>query len=336
MTGTASADASVHDQHTLLDEAVAAVLAPTARSAPSAAPRMALFEQAAHAGFSPINSSLTFGPPADLASGWDGTVWAIDGSGAPHVYDPLADTWQLHGTGIGGAALIEDTGPAVYFRGGEVFIADGRTSADAIAMVWPQLPASYRKFGVKGAGLGGWQTGPVPRWHVPDRALDGRLFGATRDTHPGGGTLTADLSRRAPGSLHDDGHSRAGRRRRANAEPDASGNSDAGRERLAHTAGQLHPHPHAPTPDVSGTPTPARTRDRDRDRDVRRQPEPHARGLADADHDYHAHARLRVGSHGARLCCQRADGHRRLAAGSQLAATASSTACTRKATTSCW
>ena len=158
VTGTASADASVHDQHTLLDEAVAAVLAPTARSAPSAAPRMAPFEQAAHAGFSPINSSLTFGPPADLASGWDGTVWAIDGSGAPHVYDPLADTWQLHGTGIGGAALIEDTGPAVYFRGGEVFIADGRTSADAIAMVWPQLPASYRKFGVKGAA---WAAGKL-------------------------------------------------------------------------------------------------------------------------------------------------------------------------------
>ena len=85
-------------------------------------------------------------------------MWAIDGSGAPHLYDPLSDSWQLHGTGIDAAALIDDQGPAVYFRGSEVFIADGRTTASAIASVWPQLPPSYRNFGAKGAA---WAGGKV-------------------------------------------------------------------------------------------------------------------------------------------------------------------------------
>jgi len=123
-----------------IPQAVAAVLASRPQAAaPTMAP-LAGFQQATQMGFAPINSSLTFGPPADLGAGWDGTLWAIDSSGAPHVYNPLSDSWQLHGTGVDGAALINDAGPAVYFRGGEVFVADGSgQGAQPIATLWPQL-----------------------------------------------------------------------------------------------------------------------------------------------------------------------------------------------------
>ena len=88
-----------------------------------------------------------------MLPGWDGTLWAIDAIGAPHVYDPISDSWQLHGTGIDGAALINDQGPRVYFRGSETFIDNGQSTGlnTSIATIWPQLPPSYRKFGVKGA-----------------------------------------------------------------------------------------------------------------------------------------------------------------------------------------
>jgi hypothetical protein len=154
-SGTAFAQTSSPDRHARLNQAVAAVLAPRVRAAEHAAAPLATLQQTAQASFSPINSTLTFGPPADVSSGWDGSLWAIDSSGAPHVYDSLSDSWQLHGSGIDAAALIQDQGPAVYFRAGEVFIADGRTAPEAIATLWPQLPPSYRKFGVKGAAWAG-------------------------------------------------------------------------------------------------------------------------------------------------------------------------------------
>ncbi|MBV9933564.1 MAG: hypothetical protein JO367_04615, partial [Actinobacteria bacterium] len=155
-SGVAHADLQGNQRETL-PQAVAAVMAAAAPAAAAATDPLAGFRQATQTGFAPINSALTFGAPTDLASGWDGTLWAIDGKGAPHVYDPLGDSWQLHGTGIDGAALIEDQGPAVYFRGGEVFIADGQHSAQAIATVWPELPPSYQ-LGVQGAA---WTTGKL-------------------------------------------------------------------------------------------------------------------------------------------------------------------------------
>ena len=92
------------DQQARLSEAVAAVLAPPPLAATSAAAQagapLAGFQQATTSGFNSINSTLTFGAPTDVAAGWDGTLWAIDGSGAPHLYDPIADSWQFHGTGV--------------------------------------------------------------------------------------------------------------------------------------------------------------------------------------------------------------------------------------------
>ena len=71
VSGTGSAEISPREHHTLLNEAVAAVLAPAAlAAAPAAAEPLAPFRQSTLAGFMPINSTLTFGAAADLASGW--------------------------------------------------------------------------------------------------------------------------------------------------------------------------------------------------------------------------------------------------------------------------
>ena len=81
----------------------------------------------------------------------DGTLWAIDGSGAPHIYDPIADSWQLHGTGLDAAVTsFPWLFPPVYFNGSEVLIADGQHAVEPIATAWPQLPKRYQ-LGVKGA-----------------------------------------------------------------------------------------------------------------------------------------------------------------------------------------
>src|SRR5262245_11536012 len=57
--------------------------------------------------FNPIASTTAFGPPTDLSAGWDGTLWAIDASGAPHIYDPIGKAWLPHGDGIDAAAYDE-------------------------------------------------------------------------------------------------------------------------------------------------------------------------------------------------------------------------------------
>ena len=88
-TGHAFAEAEARDPQIALSQAVAAVLAPAALGAAQATDPLAGYRQATQTGFSPINSTLTFGAPTDVAAGWDGTVWAIDGQGAPHLYDPL-------------------------------------------------------------------------------------------------------------------------------------------------------------------------------------------------------------------------------------------------------
>jgi hypothetical protein len=150
-TGDAFAEANARDRKTVLNEALAAVLAPSALAAAQATDHLAGYRQATQAGFSPINSRLTFGQPTDVAAGWDGTAWAIDGQGAPHVYDALTDTWQLHGSGLDAAVTsFPWLYPAVYFKDSEVLIADGQHSVQPIASVWPQLPKSYQ-LGVKGA-----------------------------------------------------------------------------------------------------------------------------------------------------------------------------------------
>src|SRR5689334_7103394 len=128
-SGDSFAAAGARDRTTVLNGAVAAALAPSVVAAAQATDRLAGYRQATQAGFSPINSTLTFGPPTDVAAGWDGTVWAIDNQGAPHLHDPLSDTWQLHGTGLDAAVTsFPWLYPAVYFKGSEVLVADGQHS----------------------------------------------------------------------------------------------------------------------------------------------------------------------------------------------------------------
>ncbi|MBV9172436.1 MAG: hypothetical protein JOZ81_20365, partial [Chloroflexi bacterium] len=141
-------------------QAIAAVLGAgpeTAFAQSTSSNSLGVFQQASQNGFTSINAKLTFGPPTDLASGWDGTLWAIDTAGAPHLYDPTHDQWELFGDGVDAAALIQDAGPAVYFRGAEVYIANGPQLPQPIAHVWPTLPASYQQ-GVHGAA---WANGQL-------------------------------------------------------------------------------------------------------------------------------------------------------------------------------
>src|SRR5215470_828170 len=93
VSGTASANPPARDQQARIGAAVAAALASPALAAAQSGTPLAGFQQATQSGFNPINSTLTFGAPVDVAAGWDGTLWATDGSGAPHIYDPLADSW---------------------------------------------------------------------------------------------------------------------------------------------------------------------------------------------------------------------------------------------------
>ncbi len=118
-------------------------------------------------GFLPQPSALAFGSPADLAMGWDGTVWAVDGQGAPHVFDPIAGAWQPHGTGVDAVAWVPAPGGGkpegvVAFRGPEVWASVTPPSAqqsgwtleatrmEPIASAWPNLPPSFTQ-GVDGA-----------------------------------------------------------------------------------------------------------------------------------------------------------------------------------------
>ena len=91
--------------------------------------------------------------------GWDGTLWAIDKSGAPHLYNETEQQWQLQGQGISAAAVVPDNSElhsTLYlFRGGEfVTVAPAGnypTSAPkTIAAQWPHLPETF-KMGVVGA-----------------------------------------------------------------------------------------------------------------------------------------------------------------------------------------
>jgi hypothetical protein len=143
--GSASADAGIHDRMQVSDAVLAVLGPPALASAAQPTQPLAGFCQATQAGFSPINATLSFGPPADVAAGWDGTLWAIDDQGAPHLYDPLTDTWLLHGTRLDAVLTsIPWLYPLVYFKDSEVLIADGQQSAQPIASVWPQLPKSYQ------------------------------------------------------------------------------------------------------------------------------------------------------------------------------------------------
>ena len=111
----------------------------------------------APATFNPIASTTVFGPPTDISAGWDGTLWAIDASGAPHLYDALADQWNPHGEGIEAATAIDNT--LYVFRSGQYITIDLRhntvtSGPTSVAEKWPSLPDSF-KLRVSGATSSG-------------------------------------------------------------------------------------------------------------------------------------------------------------------------------------
>jgi outer membrane protein assembly factor BamB len=95
--------------------------------------------------FDPLPSQLATGQPiADIAAGWDGTQWAVDTLGIPHLYDPLQQKWVPSGAGVDAATQI--AGEFYLFRGAEVAVYNPTTQQVAvqpIAAQWPQLPASF-------------------------------------------------------------------------------------------------------------------------------------------------------------------------------------------------
>ncbi len=96
--------------------------------------------------FTGIPSTLAFGTIADISMGWDGTLWAVDGQGAPHVFDPVAQQWHPHGDGIDAIAKI---GSNLYvFRGSQYVTAPFSTDAASapinISDTWPGLPPSFK------------------------------------------------------------------------------------------------------------------------------------------------------------------------------------------------
>ena len=106
--------------------------------------------------FTPIPSNLAFGPPTDISMGWDGTLWAIDAGGAPHLFDPINSAWQPHGDGIDAAAWVGTT--YYFFRGSEVVTAayyKNTGTPQSIAALFPNLPDSFKLGVTAAANIGG-------------------------------------------------------------------------------------------------------------------------------------------------------------------------------------
>ncbi|MBP8292746.1 MAG: twin-arginine translocation signal domain-containing protein, partial [Caldilineaceae bacterium] len=96
-------------------------------------------------GFTPLPSQLATGAQiADIAAAWDGSHWAVDTLGIPHVFDPLQQQWTPFGAGVDAATVVGD---AFYlFRRDEVAIYNQTTNqstAQPIGLLWPGLPPSF-------------------------------------------------------------------------------------------------------------------------------------------------------------------------------------------------
>jgi hypothetical protein len=98
-------------------------------------------------GFVNLPAQLATGAQiADIAAGWDGTLWAVDALGIPHVFDPLQQSWQAFGKGVDAATKLGDT--LYLFSGDQVALYDlttGQVTIQAIAAQWPGLPPSFTR-----------------------------------------------------------------------------------------------------------------------------------------------------------------------------------------------
>lgn len=132
--------------------------------------------------FNAIASTTIFGPPTDISAGWDGTLWAIDASGAPHLYDPTSDAWLPHGDGIDAMAAIGDT--LYVFRRGQydpttqqvvnsqyltIDLGNNTISSNPtdVATTWPTLPDSFKLRLTGAANLSGKLVLFNGGWYLP-------------------------------------------------------------------------------------------------------------------------------------------------------------------------
>ncbi|HKN88622.1 MAG TPA: PQQ-binding-like beta-propeller repeat protein [Nitrospiraceae bacterium] len=118
--------------------------------------------------FTPIPSNLAFGPPIDISMGWDGTFWAIDATGAPHLFDPINNAWRPHGDGIDAAAWVGTT--YYFFRGSQVVTAEyykNTGTPQPIAALFPLLPDSFKLGVTAAANIGGKLYLVKGGWYLP-------------------------------------------------------------------------------------------------------------------------------------------------------------------------
>ncbi|CAN5700883.1 hypothetical protein BH10ACI4_BH10ACI4_31060 [soil metagenome] len=99
------------------------------------------------ASFEQIASTTLYGAPLDVALNWDGSLWCVDGAGAPHMYDAEADAWNPFGEGISGVAVLNDV--LCVFRGGEYVEVELGTNTvvvqpQPITNLWPVLPDTVK------------------------------------------------------------------------------------------------------------------------------------------------------------------------------------------------
>ncbi|UBF30751.1 hypothetical protein K9N68_39840 (plasmid) [Kovacikia minuta CCNUW1] len=105
--------------------------------------------------FNQLSAEMVFGAPTDIAAGWDGTLSAIDPSGAHHLYDSIGDAWNPVDDGIDAIAFDWKNQVLYCFRGSQYIKIDlannNQTSSPTeIATTWPSLPYSFT-LGVTGA-----------------------------------------------------------------------------------------------------------------------------------------------------------------------------------------
>jgi hypothetical protein len=105
--------------------------------------------------FNQLSAEMMFGAPTDIAAGWDGTLSAIDPSGAHHLYDSIGDAWNPSDGGIDAIALDWVNKRLYCFQGSQyitIDLANNNQTSDPteIATTWPTLPYSFT-LGVTGA-----------------------------------------------------------------------------------------------------------------------------------------------------------------------------------------
>ena len=107
----------------------------------------------------PSNLPLNL-PLADISMGWDGTVWGIDGNGAPFQYDQVAQKWSVYGSSFSVVTYVsrwrgQSSGGNYKFdtplvvRGTDVWFAYAGPVA-SISQTWNNLPDSFT-MGLDGA-----------------------------------------------------------------------------------------------------------------------------------------------------------------------------------------